>query len=173
VGSVSVLRRWWVWVGVAVVVLAVGVGWVLWPDSKEPPPRARQYLNYTACLLTDGKGLAGPGAAAVWAGMQDVSLATHVKVQYLQVAGEEAVGNALPYLTSLIQRQCAVVFAVGPAQLAAVAADAPRYPQVRFVVVGGSGAGQNVTEVNGLSGDGLRERVKAILTDVVHSASPS
>src|SRR2546430_3113893 len=118
VGSVSVLRRWWVWVGVAVVVLAVGVGWALWPDSKDPPPRARQYLNYTACLLTDGKGLAGPGASAVWAGMQDVSLATHVKVQYLQVAGEETAGQRPPLLNGLIHAPWAVGFALGPAKLA-------------------------------------------------------
>src|SRR5947207_14130382 len=115
----SVLRRWWVWAGVAVVVLAVVVGWLVWPDSKEPPPRARPYLNYTACLLTDAQGLAGPTASRAWAGLQDASLATHARVQYLPVAGEPTVGNAMPYLASLLQRQCAVVVAVGPAQVAA------------------------------------------------------
>ena len=169
----SVFRRWWVWAGVSAVVLAIGIAWLVWPDKPAPAPRARPYLAYTACLLTDGQGLAGKTAAPVWAGMQDVSLATHVKVQYLQVTGEETVGNALPYLASLLQRQCAVVFAVGPAQVAAVAADAPRYPQVRFVVVDGSGSGGNVTTVNGLSGTPLRDRVNALLTDVVRSASPS
>jgi hypothetical protein len=166
----SVLRRrWWVWAGAAVVVLAVVVTVLVWP-SEPAPPRARPYLEYTTCLLTDGQGLAGPTAASVWTGMQDMSLATHVKVQYLQVTGEATVGNALPYLASLVQRQCKAVVAVGPAQVAAVAADAAKYPGVRFIVVDGHASGKNVTEVNGLSGTQLRDRVNALLTEVVHSA---
>jgi hypothetical protein len=55
----------------------------------------------------------GAAAAPVWAGMQDASLATHAKVQYLQVTGEATVGNALPYLATLVQRRYAVVFGAG------------------------------------------------------------
>jgi len=155
------------------VLLAVLVAWLLWPAPPEPPPRARPYLEFTACLLTDGHGVAGATAAPVWAGMQDASLATHAKVQYLAVSGEATAGNALPYLSSLIQRRCAVVLAVGPAQVEAVRADASRYPQVRFVVVGGSVAGTNVTALSGLSDAGLRDRVRGLLTGVVRSASPA
>jgi hypothetical protein len=169
---VSVLRRWWVWAGAAIVVLGVLVTWLVWPATPEPPPRARQYLEFTACLLTDAQGPDGPAAAPVWTGMKEASLATHAKVQYLAVPGEATVGNALPYLTGLIQRRCAVVLAVGPAQVEAVRQDASRYPQVRFVVVGASVPGTNVTVVNGLSGTGLRDRIRDLLTDVVHSASP-
>ncbi len=168
----SVFRRWWVWAGAAVVVLGALVAWLVWPAPPEPPPRARQYLEFTACLLTDAQGLAGPVAAPVWAGMQDASLATHAKVQYLTVSGDATVGNALPYLSSLVQRRCAVVLVVGPAQVEAVRVDASRYPQVRFVVVGGSGTGTNVTPVNGLSDVQLRDRIRVLLTDVVHSATP-
>jgi hypothetical protein len=168
---VSVPRYRRIWVGAAVVALGVVVAVLIqWIGPDSPPPRARPYLEFTACLLTDGQGLAGP-AAPVWAGMQDASLATHAKVQYLAVSGEATVGNALPYLTSLIQRRCAVVLAVGPAQVAAVGADASRYPRVRFVVVGGSGSGTNVTVVNGLSDVQLRDRIRLLLTDAVHSAS--
>src|SRR5581483_9589438 len=109
----ELVRRWWFWAGVAAVLVVVGlVTWLAWP-SPEPQPRARPYLEYTACLLTDGQGIAGPVAQAVWDGMEDASLDTHARVQYQQVVGEASVGNALPYLSSLIQRRCAVVVAVG------------------------------------------------------------
>ena len=52
-------------------------------SSGSAPPRARQYLAFNACLLTGSRGLAGPQAAQAWAGMQDASLATRAKVEYL------------------------------------------------------------------------------------------
>jgi hypothetical protein len=167
---VSVFRRWWVWAGAVVVVLGVVVTWLVWPAAPQPQPRARQYLEFTACLLTDGQGVAGAAAAPVWAGMQDVSVATHAKVQYLAVSGEASVGNALPFLVSLVQRRCAVVLAVGPAQVEAVRVDASRYPQVRFVVVGASASGPNVNVVNGSDAE-VRDRIRGLLTDLVHSGS--
>jgi hypothetical protein len=166
-----ILRRWRLWAAAAVVVVVLGLGvWLLWPSP--PPPRARPYLDWTACLLTDGQGTGGPQAAAVWAGMQDASSATHARVQYVAVAGGASTGDALPYLAGLLQRQCAVVVAVGDAQVAAVATDAPRYPAVRFVVVGGSASGGNVTVLNGFSGPQLRDRIRALVVDAVHAAAP-
>jgi hypothetical protein len=153
-----------------VVALGLVVAWLAWPEEPEPP-RARPYLEYTACLLTDGQGLAGSTAGSVWAGMQDASLATHAKVQYLAVPGEATVGNALPYLSGLVQRRCSVVFAVGAAQADAVRVDAPKYPKVRFVVLDGAARGANITALTGLSGDQLHARVRVLLTDVVHAAS--
>ena len=163
-------RRWWVWAVAAAVVLVAVLTWALWP-SGEPAPRARPYLEYTACLLTDGQGVAGQPAAQVWAGMQDASLATHAKVQYLPVIGEETVANAAPYLASLVQRQCRVVVAVGSAQVAAVVADAVKYPGVRFAVVGGGVSGGNVTSVSATPADGVRARVSALVRDAVHAAA--
>ncbi|HYS36730.1 MAG TPA: hypothetical protein VEO01_13995 [Pseudonocardiaceae bacterium] len=162
-------RRWWLWVGAAAVVLGLTV-WLVWPSPPEPP-RARPYLDYTACLLTDAQGVAGAAARPVWAGMEDASLATHARVQYLAVAGEPTVANALPYLNSLLQRRCAVVVAVGAAQVAAVNADAAKYPGVRFVAVGGPPAGGNVIVLNGLSDVQLRDRTRGILVDAVRAAS--
>ena len=147
--SMPLVRRWW-WAGAAVVVvLGLLIAWLVWPSPPPPAPRARPYLEYTACLLTDAQGLAGPTAVPVWEGMQDASLDTHAKVQYQAVFGEATEGNALPYLASLLERKCRVVLAVEQAQIAAVRTDAPKYPQVRFVVVGGSASGANVTEVTG------------------------
>ena len=165
-GVLSVARRWWVWAIAAALVVGGLVTWLAWP-SEPPPPRARPYLEFTACLLTDEKGLAGAQAAPVWAGMQEASLATHAKVQYQQVMGEATVANAQPYLAGLLQRQCAVVFAVGPAQVGAVAAQASKYPGVRFVVVGGSASGANVTVVDASAPSGVQGRVKTLLIEAV------
>jgi hypothetical protein len=166
------VRRWWFWAGAAAVLVVAGlVTWLAWPSAPEPP-RARPYLEYTACLLTDGQGTAGPAAKPVWDGMEEASLATHAKVQFQQVVGEATVGNALPYLSGLVQRRCSVVFAVGQAQVGAVGTVAGRYPDIRFVVVGGGTPGKNVTVLTGLSDAALRDRVRVILTDAVQSASP-
>jgi hypothetical protein len=156
------------WIGAAVgVVLGALVVWLVWPEKRPEPPRARPYLDYTACLLTDAQGVAGAAAAPVWAGMQDASLATHAKVQFLQVTGEATVGNALPYLATLVQRRCAVVFAVGPAQVAAVAADAAKHPAVQFVVAGGSSPASNVAVIDSSDPGQVRGQADRLLRDAV------
>lgn len=156
--------RWW-WAIPAGLVLAGLVTWLVWPS--EPAPRARVYRNVDACLLTDGHGLSGGQAAAVWAGMQDASGDTRIRVSYLAVQGEDTVSNALPYLAGLLQRGCDVVLAAGPAEVSAVAADARKYPKVRFVVVGGTVAAANVTDLGETQASAVRAQVKrAIVTTV-------
>jgi basic membrane lipoprotein Med (substrate-binding protein (PBP1-ABC) superfamily) len=124
-----------------------------------PPPRARQYRDVDACLLTGPGGLADPQAGAVWAGMQDASLATKARVSYLSVVGPETEAAALPFAQSLIQRHCTVILAVGPVEVGAVAKEAPRYLAVKFVLIGGSGAGSNVSVVPAGSKDEVRHNV--------------
>ena len=120
--------------GVAVLVAGcVALSVVL---SLGPAPRARQYLAFTACLLTDARGLNGLPAATAWAGLEDASLATHAKAEYLPVMSGPTAADAAPFLASLAARQCKVVVAAGPAPAAAVAAGARRYPAIRFAVVG-------------------------------------
>jgi hypothetical protein len=130
--------RWWLAAVVAVLGLAVGL-WVWWSDVSSPAPRARQYTDCSACLLTGAQGVIGAQAAPVWAGMRDASLATRAKVSYLPVTGAQTRENAAPFLAGLVQRRCDVVVAVGDAQVSAVAVAASGYPKVRFVVVGGGG----------------------------------
>ena len=165
-------RRWWIWGAAAAVVVAGLVTWLVWPAPAQPPPRARVYLEYTACLLTDQHGVAGSPARSVWDGMEDASLATHAQVQYDAVMGEQSLGNALPYLSSMVDRRCGVVLAVGAAPTAAVGAVAAKYPGVRFVVVDGTAMGGNVTGLRGLSGPQLRDRVRVLVTGAVRSATP-
>jgi hypothetical protein len=114
-----------------------------------PPPRARQYLAFTACLLTGPGGLTDAGAANAWAGLQRASLATRAKVQYLPVESGTTAADAAPYLASLTTRHCSVVVAVGSAQVGAVAVAAARDRSVRFAVVGGGASGPNVTDATG------------------------
>jgi len=156
----------------AIAGCAVVAGLLTWAfsGSNGPAPRARQYLAFTACLLTDSSGLAGAQAAQAWAGMQSASLATHAKVEYLPVSGGSTEANAQPYLASLVERQCGVVVAVGAAQVAAVAADAGRFASVRFAVVGGHATGGNVTAVDGSAGQ-VRSAVAQLVTSAVHAAS--
>ncbi|HXA61215.1 MAG TPA: hypothetical protein VNW94_18800 [Streptosporangiaceae bacterium] len=116
-------------------------------QSSGPAPRVRQYLTFKACLLTDAQGITGKQAAPVWAAMEEASLKTHARVQYLPVFGPSTVPNALPYLASLVQRHCDIVVVTGDAASGAVAADADKFRTTRFVVIGASAARMNVTSI--------------------------
>jgi hypothetical protein len=169
-------RRWWgsrsgpgrrlLGAGLVAVMLIAGLAVWLSLGRGAPPPRARQYQAYTACLLTGPDGLADPPASRVWAGLEDASAATRAKVQSLPVMSGDSEAAAQPYLAGLLQRHCNLIAAVGAPQVAAVAALASRYPSVRFLAVGGRAAGRNVTAL-GAADAGLRSAVD----NVVKSAS--
>jgi hypothetical protein len=166
--------RWWVGgLGFAVALLVVGV-WLAWPDDRPAaePPRARQYLDYTACLLTDGQGIVTGPAKSMWAGMQSASLATRVKVQYLAVVGEQRVDNAVPFARSLAQGRCSLVFAAGPLASDAVRAVAAEYPGVAFFVSAGPAAAGVVAVLDAALPEGLSADVDGRIRSVV-AASPS
>jgi hypothetical protein len=149
-------RRTMRWPGrgvLAVLVMAVAAGVVvaaLWisgtfSGGSGPAVRARVYANVDACLLTGSRGLSDPAAAPVWAGMEDASLSTRARVSYLSVPGQATEANALPVLGSLLVMGCKVIVAEGDPERAAVLADAPRFPAVKFVVFGAGTAPSNVT----------------------------
>jgi basic membrane lipoprotein Med (substrate-binding protein (PBP1-ABC) superfamily) len=163
----SGVRLWWL-VGGLATALVVGCVWLLWPSA--PPPRAQQYLAFNACLLTGNDGVTG-AAAPVWSGMQDASLKTRAKVEFLPVFGEASKANALPYLASLVQRHCDVILAVGSAQIAAVSADAPARPRVHFVVVGGQVSAPNVVSLDASSPEQVRRQVATEVMAAVKSSS--
>ncbi|HEY0718243.1 MAG TPA: hypothetical protein VGD68_11560, partial [Streptosporangiaceae bacterium] len=163
-------RRGWV---AAIGVTAAGVLTavlliVFLPRGGTPlagPGRARQYLAFDACLLTDAHGLAGSRAAQAWTGMQAASVATHARVEYLPVAGAQTAGAARPYLASLVQRHCSVVIAVGAAPVSAVSAEARQFTSVRFAVVGGHATAPNVTVLSAQA-----SRIKVAVEQAVTSA---
>jgi basic membrane lipoprotein Med (substrate-binding protein (PBP1-ABC) superfamily) len=159
-------RRWWWGGAVGALIVAMVLVWALWPSSSGPQPRARQYLAFTACLLTGADGVGGADAAPVWAGMRDASARTRAKVEYLSVSGPATKENAQPFLASLVSRHCDVVLVVGPAQVAALRDMASTIPAVRFVAIGGDVRGSNVTRIDLDS----PERVRAAVRDAVVSA---
>jgi basic membrane lipoprotein Med (substrate-binding protein (PBP1-ABC) superfamily) len=116
---------------------AVVATWLAWPShpAAAGADRVRQYSNARACLLTGSTGVSDPLASAVWAGMQGASSSTRAMVSYLPAPANATEATASPYVASLVQRQCGVIVAVGPAQVAAATASAARFRQVRFIVV--------------------------------------
>jgi len=136
--------------GAALVVLAaVLITWLAWPDgSDKAPPRERAYKSTTACLLTDDKGVNADPAKAVWSGMQEASVKTLIKVQYLAVAGAQTPDNALSYYNTLAVQQCTVIIAAGPVPVAAMVNGYGKFPKIKQVAVGGDTKGASVTKVD-------------------------
>ncbi|WP_412744174.1 hypothetical protein [Krasilnikovia sp. MM14-A1004] len=149
------------------MVLVAGLlTWALWPDGR-PDPRARVYTEATACLLTPAGGTADKQAAPVWAGMQQASLDTRGKVQFLEVDGPQTGDNAATYLGTLIGSKCDVVLTVGRAANAALDASAASHPNVHFVLVGSGKAQANVSIIGDSDPTKVTERVRSVVTDVL------
>ncbi len=104
--------------------------------------------------------------------MQDASSATRAKVEYLSAMGPQTPAAALPFLASLLQRQCSVIVAVGPAPVAAVGQEAARYQAVRFVTVGGQVSTGNVTTVS-TAGAPISTAVDRLVTSAVQASGTS
>jgi len=121
------------WLAACACVVAAGaVTWALWPSNPIEAPQARHYLNITACLLTDSRGIApGTPGAPAWAAMRNASLATHVMVSYLP---DTAPGNATVMINTLVQRHCGVIITTGTAAGRVLAA-ARANPHQRFLLV--------------------------------------
>ncbi|GAA2707814.1 hypothetical protein GCM10010429_20220 [Micromonospora olivasterospora] len=138
--------------------------WLLWP--ADPTKREREYRAETACLLTGEKGVADPDAAPVWAGMQEASVVTHVKVQYLEVSGPQTAENAETFLASLAQSKCDLILTVGSVPVGALRATAARFPSVHFVGIGGGSAADNVSVVSVDGPDSARRKTKELVASL-------
>ena len=170
-------RRRWVLAGTGVALAAAVAIAVVRSLSggdggrRIPPTRARVYSQQQACLLTPARGLADAAVTPVWAGMQEASAKTKAQVSYLAVAGEQSAANAAPYLASLAARHCDVVLTVGAAPAGAVAIDGPRFPHVRFLVIGrqaaGSTSASNVSVVATGTADETRSAVETAVVKAV------
>lgn len=147
-----------------VVGVAATAAGLLWPtEPSQSPDRERHYKTTTACLLTDDKGLNGDVAKAAWAGMQDASLATLIKVQHLAVNGPQTAANGLTYFNTLGVRKCTVIIAVGDAPVAAMADGYPQFPHTRHVAIGGDTRGRPLTTVDTSSPATIQSQVREIV----------
>jgi hypothetical protein len=161
-------RRVLVVAGVAALILLGITTWLIWPTTNTPPaPRERQYLDFTACLLTDQHGIQGPDAAPVWAGMQEASLATHAKVQYLSVTGPQTSENAATFLAGLTQGRCHLVFAAGETPTTAVRQNAQKFAAVTFYAVGNGTDTANLKHVTTTSTADVQKAVIRAITEAV------
>jgi hypothetical protein len=161
----------WIAAAAAATALAVAlIAWLAWPSTPAVPgaSRVRQYTDARACLLTGSSGISAGPAASAWAGMRDASLATRAMVSFQPAVGPPSADATAPYLDSLAQRQCGVIVAVGHGPVAAVAADAARFTQIRFFVVAGHSSGPNVTVISLAPAAQLRAEVRAAVSAAVH-----
>jgi hypothetical protein len=144
---------------------------VLWPSSGsvyDPPARARQYIAFSACLLTGPAGLADSSAQAVWAGMQTASLSTHAKVTYLAAVGSgETVGSVTPFANSLVQQHCGLVLAVGSVEVQTAQSVAAANAGVDFVLVGGGAVARKVAVVSAADATQVSSRVASVVKAAV------
>jgi hypothetical protein len=163
-------RRWLAGGAVVVAGAAAVLGWALWPDEVDP--RARVYTEATACLLTPADGVSGREAAPVWAGMQEASLATRGKVQFLEVDGPPAREQAVTYLATLAGGGCDLVLTVGKAQNDALTASAASYPKVSFVMIGAGKEQNNVSVIAVDTPDDVRAQVGAKVASALKGADP-
>ena len=167
--------RWWVGISAAVVAVAAVAVWLAWPSGRavyDPPARARQYIGFTACLLTGPAGLADPAAREVWSGMQSASAATRAQVSYMSapVGAAESVGSVTPVANSLVQQRCGVIVAVGSVEVAAVQPVAAANTGVRFVMIGGGKAAGNVAVLPVPGDSSVASRVDAVVRGAVGGA---
>lgn len=168
-------RHWWSAAAAVVAVLAGGITWLVWPAGKQtydPPERSRQYIAFTACLLTGPAGLGDPQARAVWSGLEAASSVTNAQVSYLSVpVGQpDTVGVATPLANSLVQQRCGVIVAVGASEVGAVQVIAAQHTGMRFVLVGGGNAASNVAVVPQAGVSSLSSRVQRMVQATVDGA---
>ncbi|WP_432978322.1 hypothetical protein [Dactylosporangium sp. CA-233914] len=161
----TIAQRWLAG-GAAALVVAIVLAIALWPDPAPEPSREREYLQFTACLLTPQDGVRDLAAEPIWAAMQDASRQTRAKVQYLEITGVQTVENAVTFLNSLAQGGCGLIFAAGDLPVRAVAQGAKTFPAKRFVTVGGN-ATANVSTVDGIT---PHDEVVRLITNAVAAA---
>jgi basic membrane lipoprotein Med (substrate-binding protein (PBP1-ABC) superfamily) len=173
--KLGIHRGGWLIAAVAAIsaVVAGLVIWLAWPSAPSIPgaDRVRQFTNVRACMLTGPDGVANSVAAAAWAGLQGASGSSRAMVSYLPVPGPATKATAVPYLASLVQRQCTVIVAVGQAQVAAATSQAARYGHVRFIVItpgAGVPAGSGVVRVSSAPTAHVHQAVQAAVSAAVN-----
>lgn len=151
------------------LVVAVGmcVTWAVWPsDPGKTGTRARQYANFTQCLLTDAAGVNSPSARQAWAAMQQSSALTAARSQFLAIPSTAVQAEAAVYANTLIARGCDVIVAAGPVPVSAATVAAASTPGKHFVLIGDAAPEANTVVV--ASATPNPASVAAVLTAAFH-----
>jgi basic membrane lipoprotein Med (substrate-binding protein (PBP1-ABC) superfamily) len=118
--------------------------------------------NFRACLITSEPDQ--PTAQTAWSGLQNAARTTPVNAQRIITPSTATTTTALlPYIESLVQRECGLIISTGPHLDAAITAAAKNHPHQHFVTTGTPIALPNVTT--------LPTPTAAAITDAVHTAS--
>jgi hypothetical protein len=164
-------KTWLIGVGSIAAAVALTVAAVAtWTSGQHrSAPQARHYLNATACLLTDPRGIApGTPGAPAWKAMESASLATHVMVSYLPDTGP---ADAATMLTTLTERRCGVIVATG-SPAAAVIKAARANPHQRFVLVAATAALKPATpDTIVVSPSNAPERIDQVIRGLARQAT--
>ncbi len=168
VAQITKHPRWAIAAAVSLVAVVAGLTTcALWPE----PPRQREYLDATACLLTGENGILDDQAKPVWATMQEASVAGLVRVQYLQVQGPQTARNASTFATSLAGGRCSVIISVGEAQTEASASIAAAFPAVQFLNVGDGEAAPNLQVIPASAPDAVRAEIHKRMATIAEESA--
>ncbi|NUR52071.1 MAG: hypothetical protein HOV71_28425 [Hamadaea sp.] len=164
------VRRWYWLAGLGVVLIVIAAV-VLWPRAEEEP-RARQYRDVSACLLTDSAGITSAEVKPVWAGMQDASLKTLGQVRFLAIAGSQDVANGRTFVNTLVLGKCAIIVAAGKLPVETVTTVARESPHQKFAIVVSGGATPapgtgNVSVISASGDDATRDAVSSTIAQAL------
>lgn len=121
--------------GAAGAVTALGV--LLFGGGSHTPHVVANNIsrNFRACLITTDPDQ--PSAQASWSGLRDAARTGTINAQRIVVpAAAKTSKERLPYVESLVQRQCGLIVSAGPHLDEAIAAAAAKDPHQRFLTTG-------------------------------------
>lgn len=124
----------WGTIAIFAATLAATV-WLTWPTPPPETSRAHAFRDVDICVLTDARGVTVEPAKTAWANLQPVASSARVRLSYLSVSGPQTAQRAGQFLSTLVQRGCDTVVAIGPTQTAGAEAAIVAHPDVHLLTV--------------------------------------
>lgn len=158
-------------VAIALVTALAATGLALYL-TRGGSPRTKPVVdnisrNLKVCLVTDAP--TGATAQAGWSGILDAARTGPVNAQRITAPANPTTTSALlPYVESLVQRECGLIVAAGAHLDAAVAQAAKTHPRQAFLSTGPTLGLPNVTHVGAPIAPAV---TAAVRTALAHRAS--
>jgi hypothetical protein len=135
----------------AVVLIAVVLTWLLWPEDERRTPRAEQFRDVDVCVLVGQAGITAEPTASAWSALREVAAEAEVRLSYLTVAGPQTQAQAQLFVPTLVQQGCDVIVGSGQIPAAAVRELSGTYPDLALLTVesdaDAAGVAQRVREL--------------------------